>query len=285
MMNLSRSRRCVRFAGCLIALVAMLSAWGGGSDVHALDREEQGIPADKVKITEIFNNILHREEMTASWGFSCVIWLPDRTILFDTGGKGNILLDNMEAAGIEPSSIDIVFLSHEHWDHIGGLRDFLERNSEVTVYSPASFGDEYGKILSEFDIEPVDVTEPIEIFPGVWTTGELGSLIREQSLVISTDRGSIVVTGCAHPGIADITKKACELVEGAPLLVMGGFHLGRTGDEEVGRIISVLEGLGVKYASPSHCTGEWAIEAFRKVFKERFIAGGAGKTYEVGELK
>ena len=285
MMDVSRSRRYVRFAGCVIALIAILAASGGGSDVHALDRKEQIIPAGKVKITETFNNILHREEMTASWGFSCVIWLPERTILFDTGGKGNILLDNMEAVGIEPSSIDIVFLSHEHGDHIGGLHDFLERNSEVIIYSPASFGDEYRKILSEFGIEPVDVTEPIEICPGVWSTGEMGGLIREQSLVISTDRGPVVVTGCAHPGIVEITKKAKDLAKNSPLLIMGGFHLGRTGDEEVGRIISVLEGLGVKYAAPSHCTGEWAIEAFRKTFEERFIEGGAGKTYEIGKLR
>ena len=93
------------------------------------------------------------------------------------------------------------------------------------------------------------------------------------------------MTVCAHPGIAGITVKACELAEGAPLLVMGGFHLGRTGDEEVHRIISVLEKLGVRYVAPSHCTGEWAIETFGKAFAEGFISGGAGKTYEIGELK
>lgn len=253
--------------------------------MQALDNEGKTIPADEIKIVEVFNNILHREDMMASWGFSCVIWLPGRTILFDTGDKGNVLLDNMEAAGIDPASIDLVFLSHEHGDHIGGLKEFLERNNEVTVYSPASFGDEYRNILSGFGIEPVDVTEPIEICPGVWSTGEMGGLIREHSLVMSTDRGPIVITGCAHPGIADITKRACELVEGAPLLVMGGFHMGRTGDEEVLRVISVLEELGVRYTSPSHCTGEWAIDAFRKTFEGRFIAGGVGKIYEIEKLK
>jgi 7,8-dihydropterin-6-yl-methyl-4-(beta-D-ribofuranosyl)aminobenzene 5'-phosphate synthase len=285
MMDLSRARRGMRFGCCVTILIAILAVPGGGSNVHALDREAATVPADEITITEIFNNILYREGMTDSWGFSCVIRLPGRTILFDTGGEGNILLDNMEVAGIEPSSIDIVFLSHEHGDHIGGLRDFLEQNNEVTVYSPVSFGDEYREILSGFGLEPVDVSEPVEICPGVWSTGKMGGLIPEQSLVISTDRGPVVVTGCAHPGIAPITKKACELVEDAPLLVMGGFHLGRTGDEEVVRIISVLEGLGVRYVSPSHCTGEWAIGKFREVFEERFVEGGAGRIHELGRLK
>jgi len=285
MMDISRARRGMRSAGCVITLMALLAAAGGGADVHALDRDAPIIPADKVTITEIFDNILYEEGMTPSWGFSCVVRLPGRMILFDTGGEGNILLDNLEAAGIEPASIDIVFLSHEHGDHIGGLRDFLEQNGEVTVYSPASFGDGYWKMLSEFGIEPVKVSESIEICPGVWSTGELSSGIPEQALVIVTDQGPVVVTGCAHPGIVKITGKARDLAKSAPLLVMGGFHLGQMGGEEIGRIISSLEGLGVKHVAPSHCTGDAVIEAFRKAFGERFIAGGAGKTYEIGKLR
>lgn len=285
MIDVTPTRRFARFAGRVAAVAVILAAVVGGSDVQALEQEERTVPADEIKITEIYNNILHVEDMTAAGGFSCVVWVPGCTILFDAGGEGNVLLDNMEAAGIEPSSIDIVFLSHEHGDHIGGLEDFLELNNEVTVYSPASFGEGYREILSKFGVEPVDVSEPMEVCPGVWSTGEMVGRAWEQSLVLSTGRGPVVVTGCAHPGIDKMTKRACELVEGAPLLVMGGFHMGQTGDEEVLRIISELEKLGVRYAAPSHCTGEWAIDAFRNAFEERFIEGGAGMTYEIGELR
>jgi 7,8-dihydropterin-6-yl-methyl-4-(beta-D-ribofuranosyl)aminobenzene 5'-phosphate synthase len=284
-MYLSRARRVVLSGGCLMALAALFAAPGGGTEVDALDREAAVIPTGDVTITEIYNNIVYKEGMTSSWGFSCVVRIPDHTILFDTGGEGNVLLDNMEAAGVEPASIDIIFLSHEHGDHIGGIRDFLEQNSEVTVYSPASFGDEYREILSGFDIEPVDVTGPVEICPGVWSTGVLSTGIPEQSLVISTDRGAVVVTGCAHPGIVDITARAKEITRRDPLLVMGGFHLGQAGSAELGRIFESLDGLGVRYVAPSHCTGMIAIAAFRAAFEGRFVEGGAGKTHEIGKLK
>jgi 7,8-dihydropterin-6-yl-methyl-4-(beta-D-ribofuranosyl)aminobenzene 5'-phosphate synthase len=284
-MNLSRARRAVLSGSCLMALAALFAAPGGGEEAPMLDREAAVMAAGDVTITEIYNNIVYEEGMISSWGFSCAVRLPGCTILFDTGGEGNVLLDNMEAAGIEPSSIDIIFLSHGHGDHIGGLRDFLEQNGEVTVYSPASFGDEYREILSGFGIEPIDVTGPIEICPGAWSTGVLDKGIPEQSLVLSTDRGAVIVTGCAHPGIADITARASEIAKRDPLLVMGGFHLGQAGGEELGRIFESLEGLGVRYVSPSHCTGMIAIAAFRAAFEGRFVEGGAGKIHEIGKLR
>ena len=87
MMDPARARRGTVSVSRVMALVAILAILGGGSDVDALDRDAAAIPADDITITEVFNNILYREEMTASWGFSCVIRLPGRTILFDTGGR------------------------------------------------------------------------------------------------------------------------------------------------------------------------------------------------------
>ncbi len=273
----------------MMALAALLAALpavpGEGEEASMPDSSVAILRADDVTITEVFNNIVSDEGMISSWGFACVVRIPSRTILFDTGGDGTVLLDNMEAAGIEPAAIDILVLSHEHWDHIGGLRDFLERNSDVTVYSPAPFGSEYRETLREFGIEPVDVTDPAGICPGVWSTGVLSKGIPEQSLVISTDRGAVVVTGCAHPGIVDIVARAKEMTKTNPLLVMGGFHLGQTGGDALGRIFEALDGLGVQYVAPSHCTGMLAIAAFRSAFGGRFIEGGAGKTYEIGKLQ
>ena len=145
--------------------------------------------------------------------------------------------------------------------------------------------DRYRKTLSEYGIEPVDIAGSAEICPGVWSTGVLDRGTPEQSLVIATDRGAVVVTGCAHPGIVDITARARDIVQRDPLLVMGGFHLGQADRAELERVVSSLKELGVRYVAPSHCTGGDAIEAFRKSFGERFIEGGAGMIHEIGNLE
>jgi 7,8-dihydropterin-6-yl-methyl-4-(beta-D-ribofuranosyl)aminobenzene 5'-phosphate synthase len=95
--------------------------------------------AKDLSITVSYDNNPYKERLTAAWGFSCVIRGTEKTILFDTGGDGSILLANMEELGINPKEIDLVVLSHIHGDHVGGLSSFLEKNPEVVVYLPKSF--------------------------------------------------------------------------------------------------------------------------------------------------
>jgi 7,8-dihydropterin-6-yl-methyl-4-(beta-D-ribofuranosyl)aminobenzene 5'-phosphate synthase len=73
------------------------------------------------------------------WGFSCFVEVEGAPkILFDTGADGNILLSNMERLHIDPRDIEEVFISHGHFDHIGGLSAFLKVNSDVKLYVPVS---------------------------------------------------------------------------------------------------------------------------------------------------
>ena len=80
--------------------------------------------------------------MESLWGFSVVISGAEKTILFDTGGS-DVLIENMKKLDIDPGTIDIVIISHNHWDHTGGLDSFLSINPNVTVYAPASFPEEF----------------------------------------------------------------------------------------------------------------------------------------------
>lgn len=70
-------------------------------------------------ITDIYDNYPAQAGFTTAWGFVCVIQGTDKTILFDTGSDGAVLLANMAKAGIDPDVIDLVVLSHQHWDHTG----------------------------------------------------------------------------------------------------------------------------------------------------------------------
>jgi 7,8-dihydropterin-6-yl-methyl-4-(beta-D-ribofuranosyl)aminobenzene 5'-phosphate synthase len=95
-----------------------------------------------VNITIVCDNNPYKEGLETRWGFSCLVGGPEKTILFDTGPGGSLLV-NMEKLAIEPQSIDTVVLSHVHPDHTGGLEGFLEKKPDVTVYLPKSFPERF----------------------------------------------------------------------------------------------------------------------------------------------
>ena len=92
------------------------------------------------------------------------------------------------------------------------------------------------------------------------------------------------MTGCAHPGIEDIVAKSTEIRDGDLLLVMGGFHLLRTGKGAVEEIAAEFKDAGLKYAAPTHCSGDGTLKIFNEVFGDKFITLGAGKVLYPGEL-
>ena len=236
-----------------------------------------------ISITVVYDNNPYKEGLETAWGFSCLIKGTEKTILFDTGGDGSILLANMKELNIDPKEIDIVVLSHIHGDHVGGLDNFLEKNPEVVVYLPASFPESFIDDVKEYGTDVVEVQEFLKICEGVYSTGELGTGIIEQSLIIKTEQGLIVITGCAHPGIVEIVKKAKELVEDDVLFVTGGFHLIKTSNK--GRIVSGIRELDVLYVGPCHCSGDNARELFEKEYGENYVNVGVGRVITMDALK
>jgi len=92
-----------------------------------------------MNLTIIYDNTSIRENLQADWGFAALIEAHGKRILFDTGGNGEILLNNIKTLQIDPKSISDVFISHCHFDHIGGLSHFLNENNDVVIHAPSSF--------------------------------------------------------------------------------------------------------------------------------------------------
>jgi len=241
--------------------------------------------AKNLNITVSYDNNPYKEKLITAWGFSCVIRGTEKTILFDTGGDGSILVTNLEKLGINPKEIDLVVLSHIHGDHVGGLPSFLEKNPEVVIYLPKSFPGGFKNGVKEYGAKIVEVQEPLKICQEVYSTGELGTGIKEESLIIHTEKGLIVITGCAHPGIVKIVNKAKDLVKGDVLFVMGGFHLGGESKGEIENIISSFRKLGVSYVGPCHCSGDTARQLFKEEYGENFINVGVGRVVTMNDLK
>lgn len=225
--------------------------------------KENRIKTRSLVLTTIYDNYKFNPNLKTGWGFSCLI--KDRkNILFDTGGDSDTLLYNFKQLNINPKMIDIVMLSHNHSDHIGGLSGFLKVNENKARV-----------------IKPDEFSEPAQISSGIYSIGYLStSFIKEQSLVISTPKGLIIITGCSHPGIINIIKRA-KNINKKVYLVIGGFHLLKASYSELKDIIKNFRKLGVKKVAPSHCSGDICRELFKEEYKDNFIANGVGKIIKI----
>jgi 7,8-dihydropterin-6-yl-methyl-4-(beta-D-ribofuranosyl)aminobenzene 5'-phosphate synthase len=243
---------------------------------------------EMVTFTILYDNNAYDPALRTDWGFACMVETAAATVLFDTGGNGAILLGNMAELGLEPQAIDAVVLSHAHGDHTGGLAALLDTGVTPTVYVPAAFPASFkADVRARTDL--VEVTDPVEILPGTYTTGQVGSGIVEQALVVETGEGLVVVTGCAHPSVVEMVRRAKEAVAGGvgrsgttPLLVMGGFHLRDAGQAQIEAIIADLRDLGVQRVAPCHCTGDAARQMFADVFGVDCTLAGVGREFVVG---
>jgi len=205
-------------------------------------------------ITIIYDNTLQNKNLKSDWGFSALVEGYDTTILFDTGASGEILTHNMEKLNIDSQDIDKVFISHNHFDHTGGLSSFLDQNNDVEVYVPPSLrGIRNVK-------KQVYIKNSQKLNSHIFTTGTLQNI--EQSLLIKTEKGIVVVVGCSHSGIGNILEVAKKY--GDPYALIGGYH----GFDQ----FELLKDLEI--VCPTHCT-EY-IDKIKNTYPDKYIEGGAG---------
>ena len=235
-------------------------------------------PTPAVTLTIVYDNQAYEPELQGDWGFACLIERGTDTVLFDTGASGALLLDNLAHLGHTPHEIDAVILSHAHGDHTGGLTALLDAGAAPTVYLPATFPEAFKRQI-EARVPLVQVSEPGEMRPGFFSTGPLGTAIPEQALAMQTPAGLVIVTGCAHPGVDLLAQQALVTTGNTEAtLLLGGFHLSGASTQEVDRIITALQALGVQRVAPCHCTGTQAQRRFAAAYGTDYHSVGAGWT-------
>ena len=275
------------------------------------------------RITVVYDAFGKIAGMQKDWGYAAFIEYGGKRILFDAGNDPGILANNTKASGIDLSKLDFVVMSHRHGDHMGGLAYVLSVNPGVKIYAPKEgFGvaGVYGGDLPGtfyrrdtslqpeqryYDGSPSNVirfgsawpaakfqlvNETTEIAPGIHLTtlvsDKPGTLeLRELSLAIDTPDGLIILVGCSHPGI-DRIEKAATALNPHIQLILGGFHLVISSDQEIADIVTALhERFKVDYVAPGHCTGEPAFAALRRAFGDRYLYAGLGTALSLAALK
>ena len=211
-----------------------------------------------MRATIIYDNTSFGKDLQADWGFSALIEAKGKRILFDTGANGSILLSNMTQLGIVPKEIDEVFISHAHFDHVGGLSDFLDHNHDVTVWIPPSCRG-VGKAG-----EVIEIENATRLGDGIYSTGELEKF--EQSLCIETEKGIVIIAGCSHPQMAHIIDAASQF--GEIYGILGGLH---------GHRPESLKGFG--FICSTHCTLHR--REIQSLYPERYVEGGVGKVIDI----
>jgi 7,8-dihydropterin-6-yl-methyl-4-(beta-D-ribofuranosyl)aminobenzene 5'-phosphate synthase len=212
------------------------------------------------RLTVLYDNKAAKG-FTGGWGFAVLTETDSETLLFDTGWDGVLLLKNMRKLNIDPASIKKLVISHQHWDHIGGLPELLAVNQDLEIYVPASFSENLKNEIKK-RATLVEVKEAVEISQGIRSTGELGDKVKEQALILDTAEGSYVITGCAHPGLASILDSAH--VRGRIKGILGGLHK----SEEFEKL------KGLELIAVGHCTAHK--EKIKELFPSEFIEIEAG---------
>jgi len=236
----------------------------------------------KVKI--IFNNDTKNENLHTGWGGS---FLVDGKILFDTGENGAYLTENMDNLGVNLDEISAVVISHDHWDHTGGLWQLLKNKEGLRVYACPNMSDEFKNKVKTLKGVLEEVNGISEISKNIFLTGEIageykGEYLAEQALIAKSDKGVSIITGCAHPGII---KMVDEVKNNFPqndiYAVLGGFHLLHHSKELIEGIVEEFKLKGVKKAGPTHCSGHAAEEIFKVKYNGDFLTARTGSEIEI----
>lgn len=238
-----------------------------------------------MEIKVIFDKNTDNNKLHIGWGISLLI---NNKILFDTGEDGEWLLKNMESMNIDINGIESIIISHNHWDHTGGLTALLTaRTKQVPVYICPGFSAELKELITQKGGTPVETQQWQEIKKNIYTTGEIPGIYKnahllEQSLVLRTPNGLSVITGCAHPGILDILSLVKEhFKEENIFLVIGGFHLLEEDTRIIDFIVREFKMMGVERVAPTHCSGSKTESIFAKEYRERSLTIKTGETIKI----
>jgi len=274
-------------------------------------------PPQQPRITILYDAFGRSSSLQKDWGYSALIEVGGRRILFDTGDNPDILAANAKALGVDLSRLDFAVLSHRHGDHMGGMEYLLSVNPKVKIYAPKETFGVYGFSLPSkfyrknealppymryYDGKPPEtmvfgsawpranielVEQTREIAPGIHLISLVSEKpstleLRELSLAIRTPDGLVLVVGCSHPGLDKIVA-AAQAIDPHVHLIAGGFHMVVTPDAAISDAVALLhDSVKVDYIAPGHCTGEPTFAALSQSFGDRYLYAGLGTVIGLG---
>jgi 7,8-dihydropterin-6-yl-methyl-4-(beta-D-ribofuranosyl)aminobenzene 5'-phosphate synthase len=258
------------------------------------------------KITCVVDNTVQRSSLFwGEHGLAFAIETDQGCALFDTGQSGVVLSHNLEVLGLRLQDVNVLALSHAHYDHTGGLGVILSQNPGLPVYANADFlrsryslrGGENEFIGLSIPLEELSQqadlhlsNSAIEVLPGLWTTGEIRERPEpegrsphhfthadgewqpdpyrdDMSLVMDTQEGLVLICGCCHAGLLNTLAHVQRTFQRPVVSVCGGTHLVTADETYLEYVITVLrDHYDLRHFYLNHCTGERAYVAMVNAF-------------------
>jgi len=291
-----------------------------------------------LKITTLADNLVQLSGLRGQWGLSFLLELVDaggreRRVLFDTGNERGPLLHNIKELKAELGDLDCVVISHGHDDHTAATVEMVRGAGGVKVYAhphtflPRLYEDRRGKRVrggvpegqgtSEIEAAGGEVVlseGPVEVVPGLWTTGQIPRVTPFETVPPSTRKGRrlivvegdevedkilddqalwtevegvgpVVLTGCAHAGPVNTLLHARRLGGfGEVWGLAGGTHLAGREGGYIEETVRWLRGFGLMMISPCHCTGFKAAARLWDAFPDEFVLNFCGRVIEAGRM-
>jgi len=248
-----------------------------------------------------------RDGFESEHGLSFLIEVDQKLILFDTRAS-ELFKRNAARLGVNLEEVDRIVLSHGHWDHGNGLK-YIQ--GKTLICHPGCFVKRYREseednlglpftyeqAAERFDLKTF--RRPIRLLDHLWFLGEIPRkndfealttryiledgtedyIMDDSGLAVVTEKGLVVISGCAHSGISNMIEHARRVTGHIQLAaVIGGFHL-KALNKQTRKTIAYLKTLEGIRVLPSHCTFDPALGQFRKVFESNDVLAGACLTF------
>jgi 7,8-dihydropterin-6-yl-methyl-4-(beta-D-ribofuranosyl)aminobenzene 5'-phosphate synthase len=314
----------------LLAMGMFCAAPPAWRESAAAAAEPTALHAHALTITVLVTNLAgDPHEGDGEWGYSALVEVDGHKILYDTGSSADMVLKNARALKIDLSDVEDVVLSHNHYDHVGGLmalrREFAKINPRAMsrihvgagIFEPRlneSGQDQNGLRLIKAEYLATGGSfivheKPTELYTGVWFTGPVprpnaernwspglslataqgfveDNVPEDSALLFETDEGTVILTGCGHAGIVNITEYARGIAGKKPVVaVIGGLHLFAASDETLAWTGAKLKLYQVASLLAGHCTGIEATYRLRESLalnRKTAVVSAVGSSFTLG---
>lgn len=216
----------------------------------------------------------------AEWGFSAYIETNGINILFDTGTT-DVYLRNAKSLGINLEDADFIVLSHYHIDHTGGLKHHQFKSKKKMIMHPQIIEklppEESKKYKKDFEI--ITSEKPLEFAKDIYYLGQIPrsnnfekgkcedeEMFDDSAIAIKTEKGAVIVSGCSHSGICNISEYAKKVTGQKLHAVIGGFHLFEDDEKAVDGTIEYFKTDTPEHLYPMHCVDFPTLARFRSEF-------------------